>query len=77
MFSKKWHGFIYAIHKESKLLLLRMILEVCDYKSNKNIINMQDSQSPIDFLFLLLTMIPQQKSGMNKTHKPYTTSRRL
>jgi hypothetical protein len=25
-YSKKWHGFIYALHKEERLILLKMIL---------------------------------------------------
>jgi hypothetical protein len=60
-YSKKWHGFISALHKEDRLILLKMILEVCDYNEyTSNIINIKDSQSNIDFLFLLLAMIIQQ-----------------
>ena len=25
-YSKKWHGFIYSLHKEDKLILLKMVL---------------------------------------------------
>ncbi len=60
-YSKKWHGFISALHKEDRLILLKMILEVCGYNEyTSNIINIKDSQSNIDFLFLLLAMIIQQ-----------------
>jgi hypothetical protein len=39
-----------------------MILEICTYDERAiNIINIQDSQSPIDYLFLLLAMMLQQK----------------
>jgi hypothetical protein len=61
-YSKKWHGFIYALHKEDRLILLKMVLEVCSYDDNAiNIINIQDSQSNIDYFFFLLSMILQQK----------------
>ena len=61
-YSKKWHGFIYALHKEDRLILLKMVLVVCSYKEcTINIINIHDSQSNIDFLFFLLSMILQQK----------------
>ena len=61
-FSKKWHGFFAFLHKEDRLLLLKMILEICSYNERtSNIINIQDSQSPIDYFFFLLSMIIQQK----------------
>jgi hypothetical protein len=61
-YSKKWHGFLYSLHKDDRLILLKMVLEVCIYDENTiNIINFQDSQSSMDFLFLLLTMILYQK----------------
>ncbi len=50
--SKKWHGFIIALHKKNRIILLKMVLEVCNYEEcTINIINIQDSQSNIDFLF--------------------------
>ena len=61
-FSKKWNGFFTVLHKEDRLILLKMVLEVCSYNEYAiNIINIQDSQSPIDFFFFLLAMILQQK----------------
>jgi hypothetical protein len=61
-FSKKWHGFLYSVHKEDRLILLKMVLEVCSYNECAiNIINIEDSQAPIDFLFFLITRILQQK----------------
>jgi hypothetical protein len=61
-YSKKWHGFLYSIHKEDRLILQKMVLEVCRYDERAiNIINSQDSQAPIDYLFLLLALILQQK----------------
>jgi hypothetical protein len=61
-YSKKWHGFIYSLHKEDRLILLKMILEVCNYdECTMNIINIQDSQSSIDYFFFLLSMLLQQK----------------
>ena len=61
-FSKKWHGFLYSVHKEDRLILLKMVLEVCSYNECAiNIINIEDSQAPIDFLFFLLSMMLQQK----------------
>jgi hypothetical protein len=78
-FSKKWHGFTYSLHKEDRLILLKMVLEVCGYdECALNIINIQDSQSSIDFHFLLLTMIPYQKridmlnAGQTKNTKDIT-----
>src|SRR4051794_34140113 len=29
-FSKKWHGFLYSLHKD-RLILLKMILDICCY----------------------------------------------
>jgi hypothetical protein len=61
-FSKKWQGFIYSLHKDDRLILLKMVLEVCSYDERAiNIINIEDSQAPIDFLFFLLSVILQQK----------------
>ena len=61
-YSKKWHGFLYSIHKEDRLILLKMVLEVCSYDECAiNIINIQDSQSNIDYFFFLLSMLLQQK----------------
>ncbi|MGN6613874.1 MAG: hypothetical protein ACTHKC_02415 [Candidatus Nitrosocosmicus sp.] len=61
-FSKKWHGFIYSLHKEDRLILLKMILEICRYNECViNVINIQDSQSNIDCLFFLLEMTLHQK----------------
>ena len=61
-FSKKWHGFFTLPHKEDRLILLKMILEICSYdECTINIINIEDSQSSIDFLFFLLSMMLQQK----------------
>ena len=61
-FNKKWHGFLYSLHKEDRSILLKMVLEVCSYDDNAiNIINIQDSQSNIDYFFFLLSMILQQK----------------
>jgi hypothetical protein len=30
-FNKKWHGFLYSIHKEDRLILMEMVLEVCRF----------------------------------------------
>ena len=61
-FSKKWHGFLYALHKEDRELLLKMILEICSYGEDIcKTINMEDCQSPIDHYFFLLAIIKQQK----------------
>jgi hypothetical protein len=39
-----------------------MVLEVCSYDEHAiNIINIEDSQASIDFLFYLLSIILQQK----------------
>ena len=71
-FSKKWHGFIYSLHKEDRLILLKMILEICRYNECViNVINIQDSQSNIDCLFFLLAMILNQKriERLNTSYK--------
>ena len=61
-FSKKWHGFLYALHKEDRELLLKMILEICSYGEDTcKTINIEDYQSPIDHYFFLLAIIKQQK----------------
>ncbi len=54
-YSKKWHGFIYSLHKDDKLILLKMILEICRYNEYVcNTINTHDSQSTIRYPFFYL-----------------------
>jgi hypothetical protein len=71
-FSKKWNGFLYSLHKEDRLILLKMILDLCSYNENvSKVINRQDFQSPIDYLFFLLSILLEQKrmdvlKGKNK-----------
>ena len=71
-YSKKWHGFLYSLHKEDRLILLKMILDLCSYNENvSKVINRQDFQSPIDYLFFLLSILLEQKrmdvlKGKNK-----------
>ncbi len=61
-YHKKWYGFIYSLHKEDRLILLKMILEICNYSEYIiNTINIQDSQSNIDSLFFLWTITLLQK----------------
>jgi hypothetical protein len=61
-YSKKWHDFLYSLHKEDRLILLKMVLEICNYNEcASNMINIRDSQSSIDYFFFLLAMILQQK----------------
>ncbi len=61
-FSKKWHGFFTILRKEDRLILLKMILEVCNYNEcTSNIINIKDSQSSIYYFFFLLAIVLQQK----------------
>jgi hypothetical protein len=61
-FSKKWQGFFTILRKEDRLILLKMILEVCNYNEyTSNIINIKDSQSSIDYFFFLLAIVLQQK----------------
>ena len=48
--------------KEDRLILLKMVLEIYSYDECAiNTINIEDSQSSIDFLFFLLSMLLQQK----------------
>ena len=48
--------------KEDRLFLLKMVLEVYSYDECAiNIINIQDSQAPIDYFFFLFGMLLQQK----------------
>jgi hypothetical protein len=61
-YSKKWHGFLYSLHKEDRLILLKMILDICSYNECiTNVINIHDSQLNIDCMFFLLSMMLQQK----------------
>jgi hypothetical protein len=61
-YSKKWHGFLYSLHKDDRLILLKMILDLCSYNENvSKVINTQDFQLPIDYFFFLLSMLLQQK----------------
>jgi hypothetical protein len=71
-FSKKRHGFICALHKENRLILLKMILEVCSYNEGvSNIINVENSESYSDLMVFMLTMMMQQKiiDELNATGK--------
>jgi len=48
--------------KEDRLILLKMVLEVYSYDECViNIINIEDSQTPIDYFFFLFGMLLQQK----------------
>jgi hypothetical protein len=68
---KKWQGLIDALHMEDRHLLLKMILETCNYDEYSNmIINSEDSKSPIDYFFLITAIIQQQKL-INKIKKNY------
>jgi hypothetical protein len=59
---KKWQGLIYALHEEDHRLLLKIILETCNYNENCNmVINEGDSKYPIDYLFFLTAIIQPQK----------------
>jgi hypothetical protein len=69
-YSKKWRGFIYSLHKEDRLILLKMILEICIFNECVNkVINVKDSQSNIDSLFYLLALMLQQKR-IDKLYAP-------
>jgi len=68
-FSKKWHGFLYTLHKEDRESLMKMILGICSHDECVcDIINTQDFQSPIDYYFFLFAIIQQQKL-INKLNK--------
>lgn len=59
---KKWHGLIDSLHKRDRQLLLKMIIEICNYNDDYNkIINTQDSKSFITYFFFLVGTIQQQK----------------
>ncbi len=59
---KKWYGLIDALHMEDRQLLLKMILEICNYNECCNtIINSEDSESYITYFFFLTAIIQQQK----------------
>jgi hypothetical protein len=61
-FSKKWHGFVYSIHKKDIWILLKMILKIYSYDEDiSRIINTRDFQSPIDYLFFLFALLLQQQ----------------
>ncbi len=59
---KKWHGLIDSLHKDDRELLLKMILEICNYDEDRDmIINIQDSNLFINYFFFLAELIHQQK----------------
>jgi uncharacterized protein YktA (UPF0223 family) len=69
--SKKWHGFLYSLHKEDRELLLKMILEICRYDETvSKTINVEDYQSSIDCYFFLLAITQQQKLIDRLNKKP-------
>ncbi len=58
----KWQGLIDSLHKEDRQLLLKMILEICNYNECCNeIINREDPQSSITYYFFLAALQQQQK----------------
>jgi hypothetical protein len=68
---KKWRGLIDALHMEDRQLLLKMILETCNYSECCNMItNSEDSESSADYFFFL-TAITQQQKLINKIGKNY------
>jgi|tagenome__1003787_1003787.scaffolds.fasta_scaffold20927061_3 hypothetical protein len=80
-FSKKWHGLIYALHKEDREILLKMIIEICSYDEDvSKAINIEDCQSSIDHYFFLLSIVQQQKLidrlNKNSKHIGITTTNR-
>ena len=51
-----------SFDKEDRLILLKMILEVCKYDEDVcRMINTQDSESYTDLMFFMLAMMMQQK----------------
>jgi hypothetical protein len=45
-YSKKWHDFIYSLHKEDRLILLKMVLDVYSYYEYiSNLMNIQNLYS--------------------------------
>ena len=68
---KKWQGLIDSLHAEDRRLLLKMMLETCNYNENCNMVtNSEDSEYPIDYLFFLKAITQQQKL-INKLSKDY------
>jgi hypothetical protein len=68
---KKWRGLIDALHVEDRRILLKMILEACNYNEYCNMVtNSGDSEYPIDYLFFLKAITQQQKL-INKISKNY------
>jgi len=68
---KKWQGLIDALHVEDRRILLKMVLETCNYNEYCNmVINSGDSEYPIDYLFFLKAITQQQKL-INKISKNY------
>ena len=68
---KKWQGLIDALHREDRQLLLKTILEICNYNECCSMVTYsEDSESPIDYFFFLTAIIHQQKL-INKINKNY------
>ena len=68
-FCKKWHSLVYTLHKEDRLILLKMVLEVCGYDEDiSRIINIQDFQAPIDYLSFLFALLLQQQKLIDKVN---------
>jgi hypothetical protein len=52
----------WALHKEDRLILLKLILEVSSYNEGvSSMINTQNSESYSDLMFFLMTIMLQQK----------------
>jgi hypothetical protein len=66
---EKWQGLIYALHMEDRQILLKMMLETCNYSECcGRVTNSEDSKSPVDYFFLLTAVLKHQKL-INKINK--------
>ena len=68
---KKWQGLIDAMHMEDRQILLKMILEICNYNEYCVMVtNSGDSESCITYFFFLTAMLKQQKliDKISKNH---------
>ncbi len=58
---KKWKGFIESLHKDDRILLLRIIIDICNYNECLNSIININPEPWYNYLFFLNIVLQQQK----------------
>ncbi len=61
---KKWKGLIESLHKDESDILLRMIIDVCNYNECLNSMINRNSEPWYNYLFFLNVILQLQLLGV-------------